>query len=52
MKLMRFRQANATARQRWYISNIGGGYVTVANNVTGVLLAANGCKFILWYQDS
>lgn len=43
-----WRKSNDTNSQRWFISNVGNGYVTVANNDTGVLLSATSSKsFIL-----
>lgn len=46
-----WRQSNNTNSQRWFISDVGNGFVTVANNDTGVLLSASSSKpFIFYYS--
>lgn len=41
MPMMKWRKSNNTDSQRWFISDVGSGYVTVANNGTGVLLSVD-----------
>ena len=39
--MMKWRKPNNTDSQRWFLSDVGSGYVTVANNGTGELLSVN-----------
>ena len=42
--MKRFRKANETQIQLWFVDDVGDGRVSIASNVTGALLTATNCK--------
>ena len=41
----KIRGKNDTNTQRWYFSDVGGGFITAANNGTGMLLSGAASEF-------